>query len=218
MPYQQLFKLSEAATLIAEATGGDKFDVAKRISNDTRLTNFQFYDTEGRAFQCSQVLYGITSDIPEKGPLKFSDAQCFFHRMDIHQLLNFLGYHPSIQEKILNARPLIASPESATYQAIPEPPQASEAAPVVAGRAKDYEVWKVRARQRAEEIIKRQKVKDLHPNQEAIANEIAREFRQAGIVGAGGKPLTGAYIKRHALKGISSAQNRQLSTSIRWGK
>lgn len=132
MTYQQLFKVSEAATLIAEATGGDKFDVARRISNDTRLTNFQFYDTEGRAFQCSQVLYGITSDIPGKGPLKFSDAQCFFHRMDINQLLNFLGYHPSIQEKILNARPLVAAAESATCQAIREPQQGSEPAPMLA--------------------------------------------------------------------------------------
>ena len=70
----------------------------------------------------------------------------------------------------------------------------------------------------AEEIIKRQRAKDFHPSQEHIADEIAREFRADGVVGAGGKPLTGAYIKRHALKGISSAQNRQLSTSIRRGK
>ena len=139
MTYQQLFKVSEAATLIAEVTGGDKFDVARRISNDTRLTNFQFYDSEGRAFQCSQVPYGITSDIPGKGPLKFSDAQCFFHRMDINQLLNFLGYHPSIQEKILNARPLI---ESATCPSTPEPQQSSEPAPMVADSASNATVAK----------------------------------------------------------------------------
>lgn len=88
----------------------------------------------------------------------------------------------------------------------------STAAPVVVQSADDGEAWKVKARQRAEEIIKRQRAKDLYPSQTAIADEIAREFRAAG------KPLTGAYIKRHALKGISSAQNRQLSTSIRWGK
>ena len=88
----------------------------------------------------------------------------------------------------------------------------------VADSADDGEAWKAKARERADEIIKRQRAKDLHPSQEDIADEIAREFRGGGVVGAGGKPLTGAYIKRHALKGISSAQNRQLSTSIRRGK
>ena len=101
--------------------------------------------------------------------------------------------------------------------AAPEP-QAAAPAPVVAGIPDAGEAWKATARQRAHEIIKRQREKDLHPSQEAVADEIAREFRQACIVGAGGKPLTGAYIKRHALKGISSAQNRQLSTSIRQSK
>ena len=101
------------------------------------------------------------------------------------------------------------------------PVQAStepQTAPVVAGSAADGEAWKAKARERADEIIKRQRAKDLHPSQEDIADEIAREFRAGGVMGAGGKPLTGAYIKRHALKGISSAQNRQLSTSIRRGK
>ena len=88
----------------------------------------------------------------------------------------------------------------------------------VADSADDGEAWKAKARERADEIIKRQRAKDLHPSQEDIADEIAREFRADGVMGAGGKPLTGAYIKRHALKGISSAQNRQLSTSIRRGK
>jgi len=37
-------------------------------------------------------------------------------------------------------------------------------------------------------------------------------------MGADGKPLSGATIKRHALKGISSAQDKQLSTSPRRGK
>jgi hypothetical protein len=90
--------------------------------------------------------------------------------------------------------------------------------PLVAGGPDDGEAWKVKARDRANEIIKRQRERDLHPSQINIADEIAREFRESGIVGAGRKPLTGAYIKRHALKGISSAQNRQLSTSIRRGK
>jgi len=93
-----------------------------------------------------------------------------------------------------------------------------KAGPVMAGGGNDGEMWKVKARERASEIIKRQKAKDLHPSQENIADEIANEFRTGGVMGAGGKPLTGAYIKRHALKGISSAQNKQISTSIRQGK
>ncbi len=80
--------------------------------------------------------------------------------------------------------------------------------------------WQSAAQTKAREIIKHQRVKDLYPSQTDIADQIAKEFRAATppIVGAGGKPLTGAYIKRHALKGISSAQGRQLSTSPRRGK
>ena len=88
----------------------------------------------------------------------------------------------------------------------------------VADSADDGEAWKAKARERADEIIKRQRAKDLHPSQEDIADEIARRFRADRVMGAGGKPLTGAYIKRHALKGISSAADKKLSTSIRWGK
>jgi hypothetical protein len=100
-----------------------------------------------------------------------------------------------------------------------------QAAPVVpAGKVPDTEPvseppdWKARAAKRAAEIIASDKKKDLYPSQENIADTIANEFRAAGVVGAGGKPMTGAYIKRHALKGISSEQGRQLSTATRRGK
>ena len=110
--------------------------------------------------------------------------------------------------------------ESDSPPVTPPAPVADSASnpPLVAGGPDDGEAWKVKARDRANEIIKRQRERDLHPSQINIADEIAREFRESGIVGAGGKPLTGAYIKRHALKGISSAKGRQLSTSIRRGK
>ncbi|WP_395350039.1 hypothetical protein [Variovorax sp. UC122_21] len=64
--------------------------------------------------------------------------------------------------------------------------------------------WKRQARDRAEEIILEQANRDLYPSQAAVADQIAHEFRKSGIVGSEGKPLTGSYIKRHALKGISS--------------
>jgi hypothetical protein len=78
--------------------------------------------------------------------------------------------------------------------------------------------WKLLACQRAIEIVERDRAKDLFPSQVNIADEIARKFRKDGTVGEGGKPLTGAYIKRHALKGISSKKSRQLSTKIRRSK
>lgn len=90
--------------------------------------------------------------------------------------------------------------------------------PVVTVGVLDDEAWKSKARERAAEIIKRQREKDLYPSQEDIADEIAREFRVAGIVGTDGKPISGAYIKRHALNGISSAQGKQLSTRTGRGK
>ena len=113
--------------------------------------------------------------------------------------------------------PVQSVESDSTPAAEPVADRASTAA-LVAGGPDDGEAWKVKARDRANEIIKRQRERDLHPSQINIADEIAREFREGGIVGAGGKPLTGAYIKRHAIKGISSAKGRQLSTSIRRGK
>jgi hypothetical protein len=78
--------------------------------------------------------------------------------------------------------------------------------------------WAGKAQIRAREIIKRQRDRDLYPDQMTIADEIAREFRADGIVGVDGKPLSGATIKRHTLKGISSAQGKQQSTPKRRGK
>jgi len=78
--------------------------------------------------------------------------------------------------------------------------------------------WETEAQKRAIEIIERQRKLDLYPPQIDIADEVAKDFRAAGVVGAGKKPLTGAYIKRHALKGISSEQGKQLSTTTSRGK
>lgn len=78
--------------------------------------------------------------------------------------------------------------------------------------------WMAQARRRADEIIQRQRARDCFPSQLDIADEIAREFRAAGITGTNGKPLAGAYIKRHALRGISSAQAQLQSTKPRGSK
>jgi hypothetical protein len=86
------------------------------------------------------------------------------------------------------------------------------AAPVVASE------WVIQAQTRAREIVKESRARDVYPSQENLGDQIASEFRKAGITGADGKPLTGATIKRHALNGISSATGKQLSTTIGRGK
>ena len=78
--------------------------------------------------------------------------------------------------------------------------------------------WIGLAQEQAKAIIKDYKARDLYPNQITVADLIAKDFRASGIVGTDGKPPSGATIKRHALKGISSAIARQQSTAINWGK
>ena len=80
------------------------------------------------------------------------------------------------------------------------------------------DAWKTKAQNRAREIVKDAKARDRYPSQENLGDLIAAEFRKAGIVGTDRKPLTGSTIKRHALKGISSATGKQLSTTIGRGK
>jgi hypothetical protein len=108
---------------------------------------------------------------------------------------------------------------TAQSQVAPETLQSGKTHAAAAdGTSKGEEAWRSMAQKRAIEIIARQKTKDLYPSQVDIADEIAREFRASGVVGKDGKPLSGAYIKRHALGGISSAEGKRLSTSIREGK
>lgn len=78
--------------------------------------------------------------------------------------------------------------------------------------------WITDAQTMARQIIKRQKSRDCYPSQIHIADEIAEKFRADGVFGSSGKPLRGAYIKRWALKGISSEQGKQLSTTTARGK
>lgn len=128
-----------------------------------------------------------------------------FARTEIQRWLSVVGIRSAYQfdRKQLNAGPL---------RVTPAPPVGA-----VGGSGSD-EPWKKQARARADEIIKRDKAKDLYPSQVNIADEIAKQFRKDGLKGADGKPLSGAYIKRWALKGISSAQSKLVSTVIRQSK
>lgn len=82
------------------------------------------------------------------------------------------------------------------------------------------ESWREHAQTMAREIITRQAERDLYPPQKDIADEIAARFRKRvpQVLGTDGKPLAGATIKRHALKGISSAKRKVQSTTLKRGK
>lgn len=80
------------------------------------------------------------------------------------------------------------------------------------------EDWKLLAQQYAREYVRQQRDRNLFPSQEDLGDHVAKRFRTEGVVGADGKPLAGATIKRHALKGISSAVGKRLSTATSQGK
>ena len=78
--------------------------------------------------------------------------------------------------------------------------------------------WIALARQRAVELIKERMDRDLYPNQNVIADQIAKEFRKDGIHGKSGKPLKGEYIKRHAITGTFSSKPPRQPTATVKGK
>lgn len=131
-----------------------------------------------------------------------------------------LGPHTfPIGNMLLSA--LVAVPDLTAYVAargIAVVMEAPEQTPQPQPKQESANEWVSDAQSRAHEIIKERRAVDQYPSQENMADQIAREFRAAGRVGADGKPISGAYIKRWALKGISSAIGKQLSTSNRQSK
>jgi len=135
---------------------------------------------------------------------------------ELSQLMNGTGYVPRPEAPPM---PQAAAP-APVVKVCDVPRQNTGTLPAQTGgdSAEVGQNWRSKARERALAIIARQRAKDLYPSQIDIADEIARDFRAAGITGAGGKPLAGAYIKRHALKGISSKLGKARSMSIPKGK
>lgn len=80
--------------------------------------------------------------------------------------------------------------------------------------------WKTLARAEARKMIARHQSAGLFLPQLRVAELIADDFRnrKPPIHGGDGKPLSGATIKRHALKGISSATKKSRSTATSRGK
>lgn len=98
---------------------------------------------------------------------------------------------------------------------VPTQPAASAAQPSATAAPAE---WMTKAQAEARHIIQRQAARNLFPSQQDIADEVAAALRNRGIFGADGKPLTGATVKRHALKGISSAGKKAQSTVPSRGK
>lgn len=78
--------------------------------------------------------------------------------------------------------------------------------------------WVDEARAVAIAFAADQAAKDLYPPQDVIADYAAATLRKRGIVGASGKPVSGATVKRHALKGISSQGGKLRAVEGKRGK
>ena len=195
------FRLHEAACLIAGVpVGPNRAPELEKIPADARpvlkrliSAYFQGQDylklPEMIGCPPAKILIGLPRDGTE------AITEFLVSREELHRWIQAMGF-----KSIYQFLPLGADAELAPLVAV-----------VASGGDK---AWIEKARQRACQIIKRDGLKDLYPSRVNIADEVAREFRRDGVMGTAGKPLTGAYIKRHALEGISSAQGKQSSTAI----
>jgi hypothetical protein len=86
--------------------------------------------------------------------------------------------------------------------------EAGQAGAPAKAESKPGDAWKAEALEKAKNIIARQGEKGLHPNLQIIADEIAKDWRSQRKHGPKGTPLTGAYIKRHALQRTGIAIDR----------
>jgi len=78
--------------------------------------------------------------------------------------------------------------------------------------------WQVIARDYAGRYIAEQAKRELYPNQEAVAADVAGRLKKESVTGPTGLPLTASYIKRHALKGMQSGAEKLRSTGRHRGK
>lgn len=195
--------------------------------HDTTLDACTYWGQEGiKASEAAMLLCGMHPEETTEDAAKLSGQSENFRKLlrvfkdvaEHHSESRTLqGWQLVAKDKGLSCDPWIDGYAKLKVMQAP-PPEKPTAPVVVVIAASGDEPWKEKARARAYEIIKRDGAKDLYPSQVDIADEIAGQFRQDGLKGTDGKPLTGAYIKRHALKGISSAQSKLISTAICWGK
>lgn len=124
--------------------------------------------------------------------------------------------HPGGEVFIDDLRPFLAERGMSIPECAPEKPARVKHA--ASDGRDDGEAWKAMARAEAQEYIEGQRRNGWYPNQILIAEKIAKDFRERGIVGPDKKPLSASYIKRHALKGITSGAAERRTASKRRGK
>ena len=64
--------------------------------------------------------------------------------------------------------------------------------------------WIAVARTYGQQFVDKQARSGAFPNQEVIGDHVAKRFVDEGLTTDRGKPPSGAYVKRHALKGLRS--------------
>ncbi len=205
----------------------DNYVHAQPLSTDEfqGISGFHPADLEFKSLEGVGFVYGLPGGKPIL-PLPFTAMQLIEFDKQIGGLVRDCFYidEKEADEQLIQLEQ--ANPDAAELARIIFSGVMSEQgattpipAPFLTGSASGGDkAWKGTARTRAHELIKRDREKDLYPSQVNLADEIAKELRRDGVHGDDGKPLTGAYIKRHALKGISSAQGKQLSTAKSRGK
>ncbi len=109
-----------------------------------------------------------------------------------------------------------AAPEPAPA---PPPESAPVSEPEQQGtRVKPEPAWIDEARKVAKAYMKDRKGKDLHPTLLHVAQHVAEVLRNRKVYGPSGKPLSAAYIKRHALGPVKNSTGDGESTGAGQGK
>jgi hypothetical protein len=129
---------------------------------------------------------------------------------DVGELIAWAKEKGFVADEVLAAWEAYNKPEAeqVTVTATSDAVEAGHVTATAKAESKRGDAWKAEALEKAKNIIARQGEKGLHPNLLTIADEIANDWRSQGKHGPKGTPLTGAYIKRHALQGTGIAIDR----------
>lgn len=131
-----------------------------------------------------------------------------------YQQHNVHHHHPAPAPE--EAPPAPAAPEPAPA---PPPESAPVSEPEQQGtRVKPEPAWIDEARKVAKAYMKDRKGKDLHPTLLHVAQHVAEVLRNRKVYGPSGKPLSAAYIKRHALGPVKNSTGDGESTGAGQGK
>lgn len=227
--------IRQAAELLAKVTGANSFYQAERIWEAGRLHGLTFRGPGKTQWNWNPGLYWIATDdkgkkfirphgkINGESTLSLHNKVAQAHKgtpiteqdggelvptftVSIAEIVKhpYFRFDAEIQEQILEAHKAAqAKPEQAPAPAL------DNGKP----KGKDSPSWIDDAKAMAWAIIERQRARDLFPSQQIIAEEIARTWRTEGRY-----TFAWGYIKRHALKGITSDPGKLKQMQIRQGK